>query len=205
MSITAEDILGALAARSRSLEVGQMTETRRTRTRRRKNRDEDPVNDTAKGRETRTGRPNCYTDVVVDAVQGMPTKQYDALLVAIQAHQAPRSRVTARLHTVVERSIERDGFWPEKIRRRPCGCGRLPAETYHPDLIELAIRELEDPRSYGTQRQRAEWFGLSEPHWKKIMRDPYGVVWNQLSAWYEAGVDHIQRRLKRRGHFKGEN
>jgi len=209
MRMTAEEILGILVGKGFLVNVGQMSEDRRP-PRRRPPADDEAATDrhekgeTAHGRSSRSRKPAItQTEFASDCLVGMPARYWEAIQVATGADTRARHKVTARLLNVVSRSMDRDGvmprgIWPDKLRRRPCTCGRLPADAYHLDLIELAIRELEDPGTYSIHRQRAEWFGLSEQHWRKMMRQPYGVVWGELQGWFENGISHIERRLAKR-------
>ena len=149
----------------------------------------------AQGRDS--GRISRFSiaEVAAYALVGMPDRNWQALQCAIGVGDNARGAIFARVHTKAIRSREDDQFWPAKVRRRRCACGRAPAQDYLLDIVELSIRQLEDPVVYNTNHARADWFGMSERNWYGVMRRPYDAVSAHLWFWYHAGIGHIQNRV----------
>ena len=133
--------------------------------------------------------------VAVDALLGMFDRNWHALQLSIGVGEAVRPILVRRLIRTANRMKNEERIWPNRIRRRCCPCGRAPAPDYVLDLVELAVRHLEDPYNYRHQRTRAEWFGISESHWHAVARRPFDQTAAHVWSWYYAGIGHIQHRI----------
>lgn len=159
---------------------------------------------TAAGTQSRSSkRPeslDTLNDIAADGLRGMPQTHMRAIEWAILKQADAGDVLTRKLHRLgqVSRSDARSGFWPDKLRRRKCVCGRMPADDYLPDLVTLALLELAHPDLFSTHERRATWFGLSVQHWKSVMRQPYGILRDRSMSWFDLAIDHIERQLRRR-------
>lgn len=154
----------------------------------------------AMGTGTRSRRASAgVPEQAAQALTGMREPEWNTLLVALSLDIDGKSenKIRNRLVREVERSRERDRFWPAAARRKPCACGRSPADDYTIDLIQLAIYQLRVPAAFDTQYKLAEWFGYSESHWRNTMHKPFGVVWGPLQLWFMSAIAHIEKRLAR--------
>lgn len=157
-----------------------------------------PHMETASGTQTRKAlRDSGFSAIASEAVAGMPSIEWASILWVIDSDEKSYKIMKKLLVRKAAKSIERDKFWPESLRRSDCICGRSPAEDYVPDLVKLALYELRTPALYQTHQQRAEWFGLSSQHWRKILHKPYGFLQGQVFLWFGSGCGHIARRLRR--------
>lgn len=211
----AEDILGALVTHSQDLDLGKPDPLimasnpgkigKRTPTNWRlligkaggKKIELSPTR-TALGGSTYKPSRFSIAEVAADALVGIPERNWKTLQCSIGVPGDARSIVMARLWTQVQHSKRSDKFWPDKIRRRGCRCGRAPAENYALDIVEMAIRSLENPAKFSTHQARADWFGMSESHWRAVGSKPFDHVSAHLWSWYHAGIGHIQNRINRR-------
>lgn len=150
---------------------------------------------------TQTFRPSTHSvaEVAADALIGMYERNWHTLQLAIGVGGVVRPFVTARLLRVAYRMQKSERIWLDSVRRKPCPCGRSAAADYVPDLVELAIRDLESPFVYKTHRAKWEWFGLSERRWHGAMSRPFDHVAAHIWSWYYAGIGHIQNRIRQRG------
>lgn len=153
----------------------------------------------ADGKQTRPTTRYSVEEIASDALIGMTERHWHTLQVAIGIGDEVRPLVAARLRRIATRLQKRERLWPSRIRRKVCACGRSAAVDYIPDLVELTMLHLEEPRHFSHQVARARWFGLSESHWHAVARRPYDQVAAHLWAWYYAGIGHIQHRISRRG------
>lgn len=219
MIITAESILAALSGRSFWVETGRGDRSRpefrryvnamlalenelhRIRQLERQELRRTPL-PTALGKQSKTSKPlSPFSEIVADAIANMPKIYWSAILWVVDTNRGSYDILASRLLPLAERSAKRDRFWPQTIRRQACRCGRRPAEDYVADLVHLALMELRTPALYQTHEQRAEWFGLSQQHWRKIMQRPYGMLQGKTIEWFGSGCGHINRRLHQRMQF----
>lgn len=216
--MTPEQVLGALVTRSMSLDFGSpdplVIEARTSKIGKVKpvnwrlfasNGDERllellPSMPSALGRQTHAASKHSVSEVAADALIGMYERNWHALQCAIGVGSAVRPLVVNRLLRIAYRMQKSERVWRDTVRRQPCECGRYPSADYVPDLVELAVRHLEDPFSYRTHRRRARWIGLSESHWHAVMSRPFDQVAAHVWSWYYAGIGHIQNRIRQRGH-----
>lgn len=212
--ITAEHILAALGGRSQWFETG-IDDRSRKEFRRYSNvvnklalelaplrgdnkaiSDRGPAQPTAKGKQSKSGGSSgSVAEYVSQAIKHMPMIEWQAILWSINSDPTARAALYNRLLAYARRSMERDKFWPDYIRRGVCNCGRMPSDDYVPDLVHLALLELRTPGVFSTHGSRAQWFGLSRQHWKKIMLKPYGVLQGDTFRWFGGGCTHIENRL----------
>lgn len=165
---------------------------------------------TATGNQSRSGkRPetlDTLADIAVDGLRGMPQIHMTALEWAILKIPASGDQLRRQLHRIgiTSRSETVKNFWPERLRRRVCVCGRMAADDYLPDLVTLALLELAEPHKYSTHDKRSRWFGLSMQHWKTTMRQPYGILRDRSMNWFDLAIDHIERQLRKRSRLSRE-
>lgn len=147
---------------------------------------------TATGRSSRNrSTGSSLTQQAVEVTAGMNKSDWSAILWVV-------SRDTESfkfLHDKLVKSATNRKGWPNQVRRQICDCGRAPAEDYRPDLARLALYELLTPDRFRTHAQRAEWFGLSQQHWRRLMADPYAQLVAQVFGWFGNGCTHIAKRL----------
>ncbi len=217
--MTPEQVLGALVARSMSLDFGTpdplVMEAKAGKIGKARpvnwrllpgNTDDDPhiellpATPSALGKQTRAASKYSMSEVAADAIIGMYERNWHTLQCAIGVGSAVRPLVVNRLTAIAYRIKNSERVWRDTVRRQPCECGRYPLPDYVPDLVELAVRHLEDPFSYHTHRTRALWIGLSESHWHAVMSRPFDQVAAHIWSWYYAGIGHIQNRIRQRGH-----
>lgn len=215
--MTPEEVLGALVTHSQSLDFGKpdplviaasVGKTGRIRPRNwrliigRKNADDKveiwPGTRTALGSQTHRASKFSVSEVAADALIGMYERNWHTLQIAIGVGDAVRPLLCNRLRRVARRMKKDERVWPDSVSRRNCFCGHSPAIDYIPDLVELAVRHLEDPFLFKTHRVRYEWFSMSETQWHAKMRQPYDAVSAHVWAWYHAGIGHIQNRIIQR-------
>ncbi len=159
-----------------------------------------PATRSALGKQTFRASSHSIAEIAADALVGMFERNWHALQCSIGVGDTVRPILASRLLRIAYRMKKTERVWPDRIRRRCCGCGRAAAADYVPDLVELAIRHLEDPFFYRHNRVRAEWFGLAESHWHAVARRPFDQVAVHVWSWYYAGIGHIQHRIVERGH-----
>ena len=130
------------------------------------------------------------------AIESMPARSWLALqvVVVVSDDRVVRKKLCDRLRKGADKSRCRDPFWPANLRRRPCYCcGHSPRQDYLPDLVELVVREFENPAEFQNRRLRARWFRLSEQWWVKLMLQPYELLQGTLDDWYGRGLKHVIR------------
>lgn len=217
--MTPEQVLGALVARSMSLDFGSpdplVIAAQADKVGKAKalnwrllsgNIDDDariellPATPSALGKQTHAPSKHSVADVAGDALIGMYERNWHTLQCAIGVGSAVRPLVVNRLTRIAYRMKKSERIWRDTVRRQSCECGRYPSADYVPDLVELAVRHLEDPFTFRTHRKRAVWIGLSESHWHAVMSRPFDQVAAHIWSWYFAGIGHIQSRIRQRGH-----
>ncbi len=217
--MTPEQVLGALVSRSMSLNMGtpdplvmdaQACKIGKARPLNWRllsgNTDDDtriellPATPSALGRQTHAPSRHSVSEVAADALIGMYERNWHTLQCSIGVGSAVRPLVVNRLLRIAYRMKKSERIWRDTVRRQPCKCGRYPSTDYVPDLVELAVRHLENPFAYSTHRNRALWIGLSESHWHAVMSRPFDQVAAHIWSWYYAGIGHIQNRIRQRGH-----
>lgn len=159
---------------------------------------------TALGRDTRSMKRTALHEAAADALRGMPKHCLCAIYTSIQADAGARERIANKLERIATKSRAHDNFWPEEIRRSPGVDGRTANPNYAPDLIELAIRELEYPADINTHARRAEWFGVSERNWYKVVRKPYNLLSGNVWMWYYVAIGDTQRAIARNRRLEAE-
>ena len=128
------------------------------------------------------------------AIEAMPARSWLALQVAVGGNDEARKALCKRLRKVADKSRARDPCWPANLRRRACCCcGRLVSQDYLPDLVELVVKEFENPAEFEHPRLRVRWFGLSERRWRKLMLRPYQLLQGTLDDWHRCGLTHVQK------------
>ncbi|MCH8059947.1 MAG: hypothetical protein IIA11_05750 [Proteobacteria bacterium] len=130
------------------------------------------------------------------AIEAMPARSWLALQVAMLAADdgVARKKLCNRLLKVADKSRVRDPCWPSNLRRRACCCcGRLASQDYLPDLVELVVKEFENPAEFEHPRLRVRWFGVSERRWLKLMLRPYELLQGTLDDWYRSGLTQLQK------------
>lgn len=217
--MTPEQVLAALVSRSMSLDfgspdplvmaaqVGKIGKAKALNWRLMACRVEDdpslemlPATPSALGKQTHAPTRHSVSEVAADALIGMYERNWHTLQCAIGIGSAVRPLVVNRLTRIAYRMKKSERIWRDTVRRKPCECGRYPSPDYVPDLVELAVKHLEDPFTYRTHRMRARWIGLSEAHWHGVMSRPFDQVAAHIWSWYFAGIGHIQNRIGQRGH-----
>lgn len=153
---------------------------------------------TALGRDHRRINKNALHEVAADALLKMPKRPWQVLQTAIGANLRAREDVVAWLTREAWRAKKRDRYWPDKVARKACSCHRAAAPNYMHDLVQLAVLQLEHPIRFKTHDQRAQWFGLSNPHWRAVMQKPYDTISAPLWSKYHEGIGHIELRLASR-------
>ena len=133
------------------------------------------------------------TESAARAMQSMPARSLLALQVAEGGNDEARKTLCERLLKVAKKSRCRDPFWPSNLQRHLCCCGRLPSQDYLPDLVELVVKELENPAEFQNRRMCARWFGLSERWWINLMLRPYELLQSTVDDWYRCGLKHVQK------------
>ena len=210
--MTPEDILGALVTHSGKLDFGTpdplIIEARDSKIGKARpmnwrllgrSKDEQielwPSTRSALGKQKIQASRHSIADIAVDALLGMFDRNWHALQCSIGVGEAVRPILVGRLTRIANRMKKEERIWPNRIRRQCCLCGRAPAADYVPDLVELAVRHLEDPYNYRHHKTRAEWFGMSESHWHAVARRPFDQTAAHVWSWYYAGIGHIQHRI----------
>lgn len=156
----------------------------------------EPPTPSALGKQSKPAGVYSLSEVAADALIGMYDRNWHAIQVAIGIGDTVRPLLAQRLSRIAYRLHKGSPKpWPKRIRRRQCECGRTAAADYVPDLVELAIRHLEQPYQYRSNSMRARWFGLAESHWLAVGRPPFDQVAAHLWSWYYAGIGHIQHRI----------
>lgn len=208
--MTPEDVLAALAAHSASVEfrrpdplveeasIAKRGKARPGNWRAMFGAGDLPSIRSAIGRDHRRVSTTARHEAAADALSNMPKRSWQALQTAIGADMGARDAVIARLMKEAWRSQQRDPFWPANLNRRPCRCRRAASANYTEDLVQLAVLQLEDPFRFATHDARANWFGLSNAHWRRAAQAPYELLSGRVWHWYHAGIGHIERRLARR-------
>lgn len=214
--MTPEDVLGALVTHSHKLDFGrpdpiimaareEKVGKKRCQNWRLLGRAVDehvellPATPSALGKQSRSSSKHSIQEVAADALIGMYERNWHALQCSIGIGESVRPALVSRLERIAYRTQKHERIWPSRIRRRKCQCGRSAAADYVPDLVELAVRHLEEPFELRHQKTRAEWFGLTESHWHAVARRPFDQVAAHVWAWYYAGIGHIQHRIIQRG------
>jgi hypothetical protein len=164
---------------------------------------------TATGSQTRSGKRveslDTLADIATDGLAGIPQIHMTALEWAILGIPVAHDRLFRKLHRIgLTARSERRSTWPDRLRRKRCQCGRMPADDYLPDLVTLALLELNQPELFSTHARRATWFGLSVQHWKATMRQPYSILRDRSMSWFDLAIDHIERQLRRRSRIDRE-
>jgi hypothetical protein len=88
--------------------------------------------------------------------------------------------------------------WPRKLRRGRCsGCMALRcSHHYVEDLVSLALLEGAWPGRVTSDEVRAEWFGLSETHFRRAVGEGYANVYGALENWLRNAMANLRRRLR---------
>jgi hypothetical protein len=88
--------------------------------------------------------------------------------------------------------------WPEKLKRARCaGCLALRcSHRYVEDVVSLAMIEGAYPGAFGSLAVRAEWFGLSETHFRRAIGPGYAGVYGKLDNWWRLALSNLKRRLR---------
>lgn len=154
---------------------------------------------TADGRQSRPkSKGGSLHETAAELVAGMPDIEWAAILWVIDDDRPSYKSLYGKLHSYANHSVKVDRFWPATVRRARSKEGRAPAEDYTLDLIHLALLELQSPGRYSTHGSRADWFGLSQQHWRRIMDRPYGVLQSRTFTWFGGGCGHIAKRINQR-------
>lgn len=158
-----------------------------------------PGTETALGRQTRTpGRGGWTHEQLAFAASGMHELHFAALLWCLDRDEPSRVTLKAQLLMEAVRIKERRK-WPPKIRRADCKqCGHARSERkYLQDLCTLALLEGAEPRAFSSEAARADWFGISERHWRRAkIGDGYAEISQQLVRWYASGYRYLLDRLR---------
>ncbi|MEO8466266.1 MAG: hypothetical protein ABI640_13060 [Gammaproteobacteria bacterium] len=153
----------------------------------------------AGGRETRSGGAlGRKHEEFGFAAAGMDPLQLSAILWCLGMDDRCRTYVRAELFKVAVELKERE-HWPPRIRRAECELTGLQRcqNRYVEDLCTLALREGADPHLYGSEGNRALWFGLSERHWRRSgLANGYQGLYGYLSGWYHGGLEYLKQRLR---------
>jgi len=212
--VTPEDVLGALVTHSQAIDLGKpdplMLEAREGKTGKARPTNwrllvgKRPTDDKLKilpsirsalGKQTRQPTSYSVATVAADAFVGMPVRNWHTLQCAIGVGDSVRPILANKLLRIANRMKERERVWPATVRRRQHRCGHFPSDDYVRDLVELSLRELQDPFVYKTARAKLLWFGVSEALWHARIRHPYDQVASHVWSWYYAGIGYIQNRI----------
>lgn len=207
--LTVEDILAALAGRSRWIDTaptkprkqyrefhGILLSLERYLTQSPKEVLRAPGRPTAKGKQTKANaRGGSLSENAAQCVAGMRKLDNAALFWIVASDQAAYDRLHRRLVEVGRGLIERDRLLPAKLKRRSNHLGQTRAEDYVPDLATLALYELRSPAHFASHSDRANWFGISAEHWRKLIAPGYGILVGECIVWYGSGLAHIARKL----------
>jgi hypothetical protein len=151
---------------------------------------------TATGNTTRPSKSGgSLSSHAADLTAGMSKADWHAILWTISLDPESQKFLTSALGREIDRSQQRDKFWPTNLRRQACDCGRVASDDYTKDLARLALMELATPHLFSTHRQRANWFGLSQQHWRQTMLKAYAVPVTLCFQWFGNGCAHIARQL----------
>lgn len=207
--LTVEDILAALAGRSRWIETAPTKPRKQYRdfhgillrledylTHSPHEKLKAPGRPTAKGKQSKpAARGGSLSEHAAQCVAGMRKLDSATLFWIVASDQAAYDRLHSRLTQIGRGLIERDRILPAKLNRRTNHFGQTRAEDYVPDLATLALYELRSPAHFASHSDRANWFGISAEHWRKIIAPGYGILVGECIVWYGSGLAHIARKL----------
>lgn len=156
-----------------------------------------PGVETADGRQSRSRRrPRWTAQDYGHAAAGMDPLQWDAIRWNLGMDQAAKHRLKAALILIAIELKERER-WPARFRRADCFCGSTrDQKRYVQDLCTLALLEGYNPQQFGTHGARAEWFGLSESHWRHAIARGYQGLYRHLEGWYLGALEHLRSNLR---------
>ena len=209
--LTVEDILSALAGRSRWLDTAPTIGTKRTQQyhgvllaleQHLENHEAEPRRLRAPGRPTAKGKqskPNArsgsLSEHAAQCVAGMRKLDNAAIFWIVSSDRPAYDRLHDRLVKLGRSLVNHHQLLPKRLNRKPNELGQTRAEDYVPDLATLALYELRSPSHFASHGDRAAWFGLSGEHWRKIVAPGYGVLVGECVVWYGSGLTHIARKL----------